>query len=494
MNLLRFAAHGAPKSLLLKNSYRCASYNSAIHRGVDREARAESTFDRGSRDSSSRPPYTPREGSSRPPYTPREGSSRPPYTPREGSSRPPYTPREGERPTARRDDRYAAPARDYVSTPRRTIQKVNQDSEWIYGTSVVEAALKSNRRQLFRLYIHSGENRTATSRERDIKLKNLARGLKIDVREVEDSSILDSMSNSRPHNGYVLEASKLLKTPIISLSNVSFDRTAFGLQISQHDFTESGIILNELPQTIPNRDPTRYPLVLMLDEILDPGNLGAILRSAYFMGCSALMVAERNCAPLSPTCLKSSAGASEYMPILTQINPARLIEASKEAGWKFFGAAPRPKYASSRYIGMDHNVVKEALKTSPVVLLMGGEAEGIRESIKKLCDKCVSITAAEDVDRGIDSLNVSVAAGVLMQAFLGGRKAIPVLEAGMEDVVEDVKAESGIAAAEEDVTAEEDVATEEDVVADEAAVDETVELESTEELTETSDEPAKSHM
>lgn len=63
---------------------------------------------------------------------------------------------------------------------------------------MVEAALKSNRRQLYRLYIHAGENRTASSRERDIKLKNLARGLKIDVREVEDSNILDSVCTHSP--------------------------------------------------------------------------------------------------------------------------------------------------------------------------------------------------------------------------------------------------------------------------------------------------------
>jgi len=269
------------------------------------------------------------------------------------------------------------------------------------------------------------------------------------------------MSNSRPHNGYVLEASKLLKTPIISLSKVSFDKTTFGLQIAQHDFTESGLNLNELPQTIPNRDPTRYPLVLMLDEILDPGNLGAILRSAYFLGCSALLVTERNCAPLSPVCLKSSAGASEYLPILTHITPPRLITSSKGAGWKFFAAAPRPaKHATNKYIDTNHKVVQEALDKGPVVLLMGGEGEGLRDSIKKLCDKCISVTAAKDVDRGVDSLNVSVAAGVLMQALLGDKKAAT---AGAK---EDAKAESGIAAAEEGLE-----------VAEDAAVDESVEIE-----------------
>jgi len=305
------------------------------------------------------------------------------------------------------------------------------------------------------------------------------------------------MSDSRPHNGYVLEASKLPKTPIISLSKVSFDKATFDLQIAQNDFTESGLVLSELSNSVPNRSPTRYPLVLMLDEILDPGNLGAIIRSAYFLGCSALLVTERNCAPLSPTCLKSSVGASEYLPILAHVTPPRLIEASKAAGWKFFAAAPRPaKYASSRYIGMEHGLVRSALENGPVVLLMGGEGEGLRESIKKMCDKCISITAAPDVDRGVDSLNVSVAAGVLMQALLGnmattaGSKA-----ADKEAVVEDIKSESGSVATEAKAAAVKEVAAVEEVaVGESTGAMESMEEETAEAEAEAVDptEPAKS--
>lgn len=233
------------------------------------------------------------------------------------------------------------------------------------------------------------------------------------------------MSNSRPHNGYVLEASPLVKTPILSLGGVSFDKRTFDLQIAQHDITNSGVILNDLPKTLQNRDPSRYPLILMLDEILDPGNLGAILRTAYYLGCSALLVSERNCAPLSPTCLKTSAGASEYMPVLSQVTPTRLIASSQAAGWKFFAAIPLPTKNQSRrdrYLTLDREEVQDALKTGPTVIVMGGEGEGIRESVKKVCDWYVSIGCASDVDRGVDSLNVSVAAGVLCQAFLGSGK------------------------------------------------------------------------
>ena len=316
------------------------------------------------------------------------------------------------------DNRYEA-SKEYVRAPRRTVQKVDQNSEWIYGTSVVEAALKSDRRTLHRLYVYTGDNRTAGSRERDIKLKNLARGRKIEVVEVTDPGLMDSMSNSRPHNGYVIEASPLTKIPVISLGNISFDKATFDIQLAQHDFTNSGVVINDLPAFVRNRDPTRYPLILMLDEVLDPGNLGAILRTAYYLGCSAILVTERNCAPLSPTCLKSSAGAAEYVPILTHITPPRLIEASQKHGWKFFAAVPPPKSGLGRkFLGLDDPDVKTALHKSPVVLVMGGEGEGIRDGVKKLCDKRVCIVGAEDVDRSVDSLNVSVAAGVLLKSFL----------------------------------------------------------------------------
>ena len=238
------------------------------------------------------------------------------------------------------------------------------------------------------------------------------------------------MSEGRPHNGYVLEASPLVKTPILSLGAVTRDRSTIQLHIAQHDITNSGLVLNALPRTIPSRDASRFPLVLMLDEVLDPGNLGAILRTAYYLGCSALLVAQRNCAPLSPTCLKSSAGASEHLPLLTHTVPPRLIDASRTAGWRFFAAVPEPApnrkrraggrpHSHSHPLALESDEVRDALRTAPTVLVMGGESDGLRRAVEAACDRRVTIRRAPDVEDGVDSLNVSVAAGLLCQAFLG---------------------------------------------------------------------------
>ncbi|KAI5812332.1 Alpha/beta knot methyltransferase [Pyronema omphalodes] len=312
---------------------------------------------------------------------------------------------------------------DWVRKPARELPRLKQDSEFLYGTNVVEAALKSGRRHMYRLYIYAGENRTKDSKIRDMKLKNMSRMHGVDVQETQDLGLLDAMSNSRPHNGYVLEASPILKIPILALGKMNFDKTRFSIQKAQHDITNSGIRINDLPSDMPNRNPGHYPILLMLDEILDPGNLGAILRTAYFLGVSALIVAEKNCAPLSPTCLKASAGAAEFLPILTQMIPQRMITNSQANGWQFFAAMPPPYKKSNKHVALDAQIVREASKTAPTVIVMGGEGEGLRSTIVRECDKLVYIKAAEDVERGIDSLNVSVAAGILIQGFMPAWKA-----------------------------------------------------------------------
>jgi hypothetical protein len=95
------------------------------------------------------------------------------------------------------DDRYGEP-RTYTVAPRRTIQKVHPDSEWIYGSSVIEAALKAEQRTLYRLYVYAGENRKTQSKDRDILFKNLARKRGVDVQEVTDIGMLDSVCPPSP--------------------------------------------------------------------------------------------------------------------------------------------------------------------------------------------------------------------------------------------------------------------------------------------------------
>lgn len=104
------------------------------------------------------------------------------------------------KPNPRLDYSPTPPGADWTPKPRRHIPKVDYDSEWIYGTSVVEAALKANKRKMYKLYIYSGGNRTPESRLRDRAMSGLAVDAGIAIVEEGDSGLLDSMSNSRPHN------------------------------------------------------------------------------------------------------------------------------------------------------------------------------------------------------------------------------------------------------------------------------------------------------
>jgi len=186
MNLLHPAARRGVSTFVPKQFCRCASFDSVIYKGIHREAREESrSFDR-SRDRRVRDSDSDRDSD------------------RDRHRHEPFPANQERYAPLRLIDPYDDDANyRYSHTPRRTIQKAHQDSEWIYGSSVVEAALKSRRRTLYRLYIYAGENRTAISKERDIRLKNLARRLKIDVKEVTDTGILDSVRINPPPATYV---------------------------------------------------------------------------------------------------------------------------------------------------------------------------------------------------------------------------------------------------------------------------------------------------
>lgn len=158
----------------------------------------------------------------------------------------------------------------------------------------------------------------------------------------------------------------------------------------------------------------------MLDEILDPGNLGAILRSAYYLGADAVTLSSRNCAPLSPVCLKAAAGAAELLPILEQNRSDKMITASSENGWTFYAGVPPPtknQERRDRYVWS--SAVAGALRKGPVCLVLGSEGEGLRPFLKKFVKYCVSLDKGPGTEAIVDSLNVGgpcvcVVGGVLM--------------------------------------------------------------------------------
>ena len=141
------------------------------------------------------------------------------------------------------------------------------------------------------------------------------------------------------------------------------------------------------------------PVILIADSINDPHNFGAMVRSAECAGVTAIMRPARDSAPVSPAVMKTSAGALEYVEIITVPNLTQAIEHLKEAGFWIFG---------TDMVGDKNHY--DNIYDCPVALIIGSEGRGIRPAIRKHCDVMVQIPMAGKTD----SLNASVAAGILM--------------------------------------------------------------------------------
>ena len=143
----------------------------------------------------------------------------------------------------------------------------------------------------------------------------------------------------------------------------------------------------------------KNPLVLALDGVQDPHNLGACLRTADACGVLALIVPRDRAATLNATARKVAAGAAESTPVVTVTNLSRCLQIIKDAGLWIVGAdalAPQPAAAIDL--------------TGPRCLVMGAEGAGLRELTRRQCDWLASLPALG----AVESLNVSVAAGMLL--------------------------------------------------------------------------------
>lgn len=150
------------------------------------------------------------------------------------------------------------------------------------------------------------------------------------------------------------------------------------------------------------------PVIVVLDEIADPHNLGAIARSAECAGAGGLIITERNSAPLSPAAVKASAGALEHIPVAKVGNLATTLEKLKAAGYWIVGTD-----------GAGDRDYTDDIYDRPIALVIGSEGKGMRPLIEKHCDYLVRIPM-----RGkINSLNASVSAGVVLFEMLRQKMA-----------------------------------------------------------------------
>jgi 23S rRNA (guanosine2251-2'-O)-methyltransferase len=229
---------------------------------------------------------------------------------------------------------------------------------WLTGFHAVEEALAAGR-ALDRVVIARGRHG-----ERVEAVVQLARSKSVPVR-FEDRLQIDRLAGTRDHQGIAaLAAAK----PALELEDLLAAKTPQGL-------------------------------LVLLDGIEDPHNLGAIVRTSLAAGANGVVIPERRAAGLTDTVERASAGALAHLPVARVKNLVRAMEEMKEAGYWLIGLDER---AEKKYTEADFS--------GQVGIVLGGEGEGLHELTRKRCDFLVSIPTCGPVR----SLNVSVAAGIVL--------------------------------------------------------------------------------
>lgn len=246
----------------------------------------------------------------------------------------------------------------------------------IYGLSPVLEALRARRRPIKKILIASGAN---PSRLKELTEAAKRAGVSLETRDRRE---LDELTRNANHQGVVALAAN-----------------PDNKQKRNAGYVETDEILEALGER---------PLLVLLDGIEDPHNLGAILRSCEGAGVDGVFIPEHRAAGLTETVAKTSAGAVEYVRIARVTNLVRLIEALKERNVWVVGVEGGTE---TSYTDFDFNV--------PLALVMGSEGKGIRRLVRENCDAIVSIPMLGQ----LNSLNVSVATGIVLFEILRQRKS-----------------------------------------------------------------------
>ena len=245
----------------------------------------------------------------------------------------------------------------------RVAMSVNGNiSEWVYGLHAVSAALEHTPHQVSAVWV---ERQRQDRRVQAVLALAAAHALPV---QVCSSAELAQLVGAVRHQGV---AAQLL------VQDLTLDESA-------------------LPQLI----STATPLLLALDTVQDPHNLGACLRSAAAAGVQALLLPADRAATVNATVRKVACGAAEIVPLVTVVNLVRALRRLQEQGMWIVGAAGE---AQQSVYALD--------LTLPTVLVVGNEEKGLRRLTRQACDHLVRIPLAPT---GVSSLNVSVATGILL--------------------------------------------------------------------------------
>jgi 23S rRNA (guanosine2251-2'-O)-methyltransferase len=242
-------------------------------------------------------------------------------------------------------------------------------TETLYGIHPVSEALAAQRRTIHEIYLQPEFKSGRLAR-----LASLAADTGIPIKDANSSEI-KNLTRTGGHQGV---GARVDRYPLVSFADI--------LAAAE--------------------DSGRPPFLLMLDNILDPQNLGAIIRTALCVGADGVIMPKDRSAPITPAVSKASAGALEHIRLSRVTNLVQTIRQCKDHGiW---------------VVGLDKNAelsLYEVDMTGSIAIVLGGEQKGLRPLVRKNCDFLVSIPQLG----AVDSLNASVAAAVTMYEALRQR-------------------------------------------------------------------------
>jgi len=235
--------------------------------------------------------------------------------------------------------------------------------QWVWGWHAVEAALTNPDRPAPRRVLATPERAKQISQLRNSAGRPLGNDLAVDI--VQNGDIAQLLPQGAVHQGVAINTPPLEPVDLETLAE-----------------SASG-------------------LLVMLDQVTDPQNVGAIFRSAAAFGAKGVILQDRRAPPLAGALAKAAAGALERIPCAQVTNLSRALDQLADAGWRAVGLA-----------GDSQTSLTEALDGSPTVLVFGSEGEGLRRLVSERCD----VVARIPMPGGFESLNVSSAAAVALFA------------------------------------------------------------------------------
>jgi 23S rRNA (guanosine2251-2'-O)-methyltransferase len=216
-------------------------------------------------------------------------------------------------------------------------------------------------------------------------------------------------SDDRVREAFQLAADRHI--PMLEAQRAHLDKMTAGaihqglvLEVPAYEYAEPGDLLDRAA------DAGEAALIVALDGITDPRNLGAVVRSAAAFGAHGVLVPERRAAGMTAAAWKTSAGAAARVPVARATNLTRALKAYAEAGCMVVGLAAG---------GQSLDDLDVDIAAGPLVVVVGSEGEGLSRLVSEACDLTVGIPMTSDTE----SLNAGVAAGVTLYAVSRSRRS-----------------------------------------------------------------------